>query len=124
MAKGPGVSVTSHIIATSQNNIHYYIEKIGALQAFNYKTYFHIFLKFKNSIYLIHECTLRAVLYYIFSVTDLKLSADAAASDVASPIASIFMVRFRISFSAFIISSVLTLTDCKMSANSALVSTD
>jgi hypothetical protein len=33
MAKGPGVSVTSHFIATSQNNIHYYIEKMRSLQA-------------------------------------------------------------------------------------------
>ena len=33
MAKGPGVSVTSRIIATSQNNIHYYIENAEALQA-------------------------------------------------------------------------------------------
>ncbi|GLI10382.1 hypothetical protein YDYSG_64150 [Paenibacillus tyrfis] len=26
MAKGPGVSATSHIIATSQTNVHYYIK--------------------------------------------------------------------------------------------------
>lgn len=44
MAKGPGVSVTSHIIATSQNNIHYYIEKIGVMQAFNQKHIFELFL--------------------------------------------------------------------------------
>jgi len=43
MAKGPGVPVTSHIIATSQNNIHYYIEKIGVLQAYLRKTFKLIF---------------------------------------------------------------------------------
>jgi len=43
MAKGPGVPVTSHIIATSQNNIHYYIEKMGVLQAYLRKTFKLIF---------------------------------------------------------------------------------
>jgi hypothetical protein len=43
MAKGPGVSATSHIIATSQNNIHYYIEKMGVLQAYLRKTFKLIF---------------------------------------------------------------------------------
>ncbi len=32
MAKGPGVSATSHIIATSQTNIQYYIGINGRMQ--------------------------------------------------------------------------------------------
>jgi len=32
MAKGPGVSATSRIIATSQTNVHYYIKNRGRLQ--------------------------------------------------------------------------------------------
>jgi hypothetical protein len=32
MAKGPGVSATSHIIATSQTNMKYYSELGGRLQ--------------------------------------------------------------------------------------------
>jgi hypothetical protein len=35
MAKGPGVSATSHIIATSQTNVHYYIKKRFELQEKN-----------------------------------------------------------------------------------------
>jgi len=35
MAKGPGVSATSHIIATSQTNVHYYIEnQIGTQEKY------------------------------------------------------------------------------------------
>lgn len=32
MAKGPGVSATSHIIATSQTNVHYYIKNRNGKQ--------------------------------------------------------------------------------------------
>jgi hypothetical protein len=34
MAKGPGVSATSRIIATSQTNMQYYSETPGRLQSF------------------------------------------------------------------------------------------
>jgi hypothetical protein len=34
MAKGPGVSATSHIIATSQTNAHYYIKNEKRKQEF------------------------------------------------------------------------------------------
>jgi len=37
MAKGPGVSATSHIIATSQTNVHNYIENRGQMQEKNHE---------------------------------------------------------------------------------------
>jgi len=62
MAKGPGVPVTSHIIATSQNNIHYYIEKIGVLQAYLRKTFKLIFSNEMTSFIAVFIFNIQAAL--------------------------------------------------------------
>jgi len=62
MAKGPGVPVTSHIIATSQNNIHYYIEKIGVLQAYLRKTFKLIFSDEMTSFIVVFIFDIQAAL--------------------------------------------------------------
>jgi len=67
MAKGPGVPVTSHIIATSQNNIHYYIEKMGVLQAYLRKTFKLIFSSEMSSFNMLFSYSILAAL------TDLSL---------------------------------------------------